>query len=454
LFIDQDAETFDLDASRDAQYLHEMSHWIRFQGSTIGLLLHHLRIARDSTGLGALISLNSTGRARIDARRRESRPVWSYAEGFTKAIGERFGLSGQFWLDIDLTRRFIFDAAEAMTDAGRVPINDVIRASLADAWQYTSRFAGYVNYPDNLVAEAMFTGDVSILQLPGYGHITTRILWECASTIDEVRTLRSISPPDPEALQGALVRLDSSPYGTPWRWAKRLCGEDLKLSTLLQIIDFAMNPPLVALDPLVGGVSWDELYPPHRFYAACVYLASNPYLLPPSWGRLTTRREILGFRQLLEEGTGLRYGQDPVGPFDSKVLAATFDPGPLSYLGALVWSSHNLLDVRFTDPARLIDRFRDEIFYLEPTQSFEDFLDDQAKYVPLVTVFRDDMQRSNLITNDEALAYLSSCVASAELEHFLTGTGALDRSFVPAKLQRPTDSPWTWDVIDSFDEPP
>ncbi|GGP88218.1 hypothetical protein GCM10010231_66880 [Streptomyces sindenensis] len=75
-------------------HAHETSHWARFHGSTIGVLLTFLRAARDSLADYSIRNLDSNDRAIFEKHRNDGIPLFAWnrkaSEVFSMVITSRF----------------------------------------------------------------------------------------------------------------------------------------------------------------------------------------------------------------------------------------------------------------------------------------------------------------------------------------------------------------------------
>ncbi|MCX4598446.1 hypothetical protein OG819_55950 [Streptomyces sp. NBC_01549] len=133
---DEDARDF-----WHATYQHEIAHWVRYQTSSIGLLLVLLQRARAITAQRAIQEVPDRMRDQIVERFRAGHPLWSYESGYDPSMaGSEFALMGQIWLDLRFTYEALLDfenlrgvrwrAADAVGNA----ISDTAAVVLDHGW--------------------------------------------------------------------------------------------------------------------------------------------------------------------------------------------------------------------------------------------------------------------------------------------------------------------------------
>ncbi|MGW1026323.1 hypothetical protein ACWD4J_21970 [Streptomyces sp. NPDC002577] len=255
---------------------HEVGHWIRYQTSTIGLLLTLLQRARALTSQRAINGLPNRIRSQILERMRSGLPLWTFERAYDPDLaGEDFGVLGQSWLDLYVTYQMLFDISDVTF---RWHLNEAVRSALSDAWRAAASFKGMVPHPGNDVADHVFQDGVRGVEIDGY-RITTRSLWESASTLDEVRTTWQISPDSQEQLlRMATYKMDEPEYGGPWNVANKMCTGGTTPTMFLIAVHIATNPPLPFLDGKTTKIHWADLYPPIRFLKIYNTIRKHMYL--------------------------------------------------------------------------------------------------------------------------------------------------------------------------------
>lgn len=319
LFADQPFEGGE--QARDfwlSTYRHETAHWVRYQTSSIGLLLTLLVRARAVTGQRALNVLPRDLRSRVIRHSLDGAAIWRFGDGFNADFaGHGFALAGQAWLDLQYAYQLLFDI-----DAVRVRWSPLqaLNSAMSDAWRAAGSFPGTAAHPGNDVADHLVIG-VPARVVVGSSSLTTRALWECASTIDE---LWYDVRPDPRTLRDLEklvdLKLGDPVYGGPWLAARAICGDVLTHEAFLAVVHVATNPQLPFWADDVRPVHWDDLYPPARFIAALRCLARTPQLV-----RLCDRAgaRLDDFVDQLCDDAGLTYAR----PLEDGTLDLDEHPG-------------------------------------------------------------------------------------------------------------------------------
>lgn len=454
LFVD---DYFEADKHGQAEnwetvYLHERNHWIRFQGSTIGLFMHLLRFAQDWYAVQTLPFLDAAGRERVDRRRKEGRSLWSFDEGYTTEIGGNvFGLCGESWLDMDFSRRALFDIEEVLPHSRRVPANDAIRNAICDSWAVAHRLLpNVVPYPGFQDASQLFAGPIEVHTPSQHGSITTRTLWESASMMDEARLAAgSLGRPRNEAaLQRINEELAKSPNAAPWRFASKLCANDITPRLFLMLVDFATNPPLHAFDSFAGRLTWAEFYPPLRFEAACRFVARHSYRRQLG----STRADVNQFRRDLELGTSMRYGLDQAWKSHPDWLGFALDHAvlPYSFTASVLLGSRELLNCKYEEPERVFAPKLDSFWPVPRGEDLEAAFEREMLLTPFIADYRDGIVTANGFDDVRTDRYLRSCRLSGELTHLVSGKGALDLSYLPNAYRGEREPYLTWHMVDSW----
>ncbi|MCF1648669.1 hypothetical protein [Streptomyces indiaensis] len=222
--------------------------------------------------------LSTSTRSMIVDRARRGEPIWTFDSGYNPSLaGEDFALMGQAWLDLELAYRILFDASKVPTPLRWSP-DDAMSSAISDAWRAAACFPGMLPHPGNDIADHIYRGNVYLVA-PGGVHLTTRSLWECASTLDEIRA--SATGADEEALaelrRMAGYKLQDPVYGGPWKVANEITHGINTVAMFLVAVHIATNPPLPYWDHTVTDLSWDDLYPPSRFMKVYKFLHDNRF---------------------------------------------------------------------------------------------------------------------------------------------------------------------------------
>ncbi|MCL7369587.1 hypothetical protein [Streptomyces ardesiacus] len=231
--------------------------------------------AQALTAQHAINGLPGRTRGKIIERMRKGLPLWTVKRAYDPDVaGVDFGVLGQSWLDLHVAHRLIFDIADVTF---RWHADDAVRSALSDAWRAAGSFRGMRPHPGNDVADHVFQGGVR-----GEGddcQITTRSLWESASTLDECRTTWEIAPESAnQLLRMATYKMDEPEYGGPWNLANKMCPGGTTPRMFLVAVHIATNPPLPFLDEQATEIHWDDLYPPIRFVKIYQTIRKHMYL--------------------------------------------------------------------------------------------------------------------------------------------------------------------------------
>lgn len=301
-------------------HAHETSHWVRFHGSSIGILLTLLRASRDALAAYALRNLDPTDLALVEERRSAGVPFFSWhPNGSAYRLGtDTTGHSLQ-WLALHHTYSILLGTTplEWSRDHSEQE-QDLISMALDLVWEQR---AGRGMLPRN-------PGDVAGVYgfkplLGGEEPITTRLLLECAGMLDEAYQFRG---PHPEIMDPSLRRMWQinwgGPYGEPHRVAERMARRALSHSEVLTLIDFALNPPLPGFHRGVTAVDWREIYPPYRFiFAATVMGERNAYSHSEAITARPESANITAFFNKVSQDTSVRMGMiDSELPTDPTLL--------------------------------------------------------------------------------------------------------------------------------------
>ncbi|MCX4598444.1 hypothetical protein OG819_55940 [Streptomyces sp. NBC_01549] len=133
-------------------------------------------------------------------------------------------------------------------------------------------------HPGNEIADGLLRGRVRPVVVDGV-HLTTRSLWESASTLDELRPKWNANASNLVELS-KLVRykLDEPVYGDAWKVANQLCRAGTTPEMFLVVVHIATNPALPYWGSPITRLQWEDLYPPSRFLRIYEFIARNMYL--------------------------------------------------------------------------------------------------------------------------------------------------------------------------------
>ncbi|MFE7236387.1 hypothetical protein ACFVAF_38475 [Streptomyces sp. NPDC057596] len=418
----------------NATYQHEIAHWIRYQTSSIGLLLVLLQRARAITAQQAIQELPGRTRDQIIQRFRAGHPLWSFASGYDPSVaGAEFALMGQFWLDLRFTYEVLFDFEKL--SGIRWHAADAVGSAISDAWRAAESFSGMAMHPGNEIADGLLHGRVRPVVVNGH-HLTTRSLWESASTLDELRP--KWTPDDNNFSElSKLVRykLDEPVYGGAWKVANQLCQAGTTPEMFLVVVHIATNPALPYWGSPITRLDWDDLYPPSRFLRIYELIARNMYLHDiVGRGREEDLAQLL---ELITRQAGVQYA-DPITHaepgLDSHPAANQHLVGDLN---AVIRSSLYLRHHWSESPSRFIlpstsqayamaDGGKDEIDRLRLVSS--------AAEPPLMQ-FADGLW-SGPFFHDRHPAFLLNAWAHNTLDALITGGDPEDQSYLPAQARQ------------------
>ena len=445
-----------------SEMLHENAHWKRLHGSSIGLLLTSLQRARLLTATSALRSVRGEDRIRLLSRRK-SQPIWSFESGFEpELIGEPFALSGQFYLDLKYAYRAIFDTQLIES----IPwYSEAISCAMADAWNFASTSPGSLPFPGNATAERFLISPEAGWKLPQIArqlpdasgditytlefserdqHLSTRLLLECASVLDELVSALGTCDPlfdnDPDLIRMITFNLDKSEYGFPWRLANTMCGVAGTTAPLFLVaIDIAINPPLPWIDT-VASIEWRKFFPPARFVTAYEVIGRLTHLHE----RIFSDAEILDVRRVICEESSLIYGgtNDEYRPERLDLVGSMASDPYVGFLEAISGISRTLMKDRFDRPASLI--FPKLWSSSEPVPGRE--FDRHLCETPWIWDAMDGMHHAVGLSRTAVLDYLRSCITGNLVDQFVSGVGAYDMSFVPTELRRVKARDHDWPV--------
>lgn len=331
-------------------YVHESSHWARYHGSTVGILLSLLRRTRDQLAAYTISRLSRQQTVALHERRSSGLLFLSYKRYPQHTDGE-LRYNELDWLNLYYSYYVLLDS-EGLTefDFTTWDMRAALENSLQDTWRQSAGVE-MVARPED--APVSVTGPLRFVHT-SEGPLTTRLLFECAAVIDELFQFEGafMRLTDP-TLREFLLEEMSGEYGLPWRLASVLAGRDLGGSVVLALIDFALNPVVPGLTSADPSVNWRELYPPYRFAAAAKAMADWESDLE---FRYPSHEVTAHFQHTLAKRSGLRMGRVVSRPSGLSTLreAATT---PMHLAGrtpavSFLCASH-LLDLREEDVCAL-----------------------------------------------------------------------------------------------------
>ncbi|GAA3654057.1 hypothetical protein ACG5V6_22960 [Streptomyces chitinivorans] len=417
-------------ASWHKTYVHESSHWARYHGSTVGILLSLLRRSRDQLAAYAISHMSQRQTVDLHEHRSSGVPFLSFKR-YPQHAGGELKYNELDWLNLYYTYYVLLDP-EGLTefDATTWDTRAAFENSLEDTWRQS---AGVEMAERSEDARVSVTGPLKLVHT-SEGPLTTRTLFECAAVIDELfqfegAFLRTADP----TLRELLVEEMSGEYGLPWRLACALAGRDLGGSVVLTLIDFALNPVVPGLTSADPSVDWRELYPPYRFAAAAKAMAgweSDLEFQPLS------HEMAVHFQHVLAKRSGLRTG---------RVVSR---PSSLSTLRQAATTPMHLVErtpaVSLMCASRLLDLREEDVCALSHYGA--NFLEDRAvRFVnpdrgmwwlfPVFQASRGEYRwpAEHVNLNEATDLLLSAAVASA-YDDILHGTGPLASDHLPRAL--------------------
>jgi hypothetical protein len=283
-------------------YVHESSHWARYHGSTIGVLLSLLRRTRDQLAAYTISHLPRQDVERLHKDRSSGLPFFSF-ERYPKHPKGELRYSELDWLNLYFAYYLLLDP-EGLTEFDAVTWNAraAIEHSLEDVWRQS---AGTEMVEFLVDARVGIDGPLKLVHT-SEGPLTTRVLFECAAVLDELFQFEGpyMRRTDP-ALREFLLEVLNGEYGIPCRLARALAGRSLGGSTVLALIDFALNPVVPGLHSDDPSVDWKELYPPYRFVTAAKAMTAWETDLEFQY---PTHEATVHFQHMLAKRSGLRMG--------------------------------------------------------------------------------------------------------------------------------------------------
>ncbi len=419
-----------------ARSQHELSHWPRFHGASVGHLLNLLRYTRNAMALKALRSVGPSAADGIAVKRRSGVPLWSIEEPFDPSVGgELFAISGQCWVDSYWLWNALFDMSPLQKL--RSHANESAPYAVADVWLGSEGFAGSSGYPGNEEARQWLSGPF-FASGTDHGLLTTRLLWECASSLDELLPAEledwdSRLPIQALVLNGgwvapherlAHIKLSETAYGTPAKVAADAYG-DLSILSLLLLIDFALNPPLPMLGESCGSVAWADFYPPERF-RRCVPHGQLLTSFTRDWQ--DDLPELSTAYELLSRVTGLPYFSPGDMTLETVPAVRRALAGENTFHNSLASTSAKLLWLRGQSPERVLLPHSTRW----PVSRIPGFENDPPPDLPIVMQMGPRYTVGTMpLGEDDVTSYLRSAVENHLVDEMVNGVG-------PMTLRLPT----------------
>jgi hypothetical protein len=252
---------------------HEMSHWVRYHGSTVGVLMTLLRVTRDSLANHALHCLDQTDLATFEQSRSAGRRLFSGEQDeIVRSFGQELIKLSTQWLSLYRVYQILF---------GEIPLDWSMLDPAAEAhWISLALDLTWFQRDGMGALPRARAGPASVHSLKpllgGEEPVTTRLLFECAAVLDE---MCMFGTPYPQMIPQSLNKMSrvsfDGEYGTPYRLAQIFSGRKLSAVEVLALIDFALNPPVPGLSRGIASIDWRELYPPYRFVFAAYVMGRS-----------------------------------------------------------------------------------------------------------------------------------------------------------------------------------
>jgi hypothetical protein len=424
-------ESVEANAFWTSRYHHELGHWRRFHGSTIGHLLTLLKYARDRSALTGFVELSTAQRETVIKRRGSGHPIWSFKRGYEPGLaGESFGLQGQFWLDLYYTYMALFDY-DSLKNIPGTP-EEAFRLSIADAWLFVDKSANYARYPGNDRARSWLHGSC-LPAVTSHGHLTTRLLLECGSTIDEILMLgKNREDHHVDVQEYGRRKLHETEYGMPARIAEDFIGPYYTLQTLQAIIDFALNPPLPFMYRSILPLGWDDFYPPLRFIKILEAVSEDYGSVFVAYGN---NEEHLRFRSFVLAHSDLLYGKNEFEQPERPGIVNFTRPAASVFYNSLLDASRALLYCRSYFPSDVaspkVGRVR--TFPRQPN-GLENALRAEIAFYPFVSQMPEGLGISPGMSNEDAVAYLNGMMVSVTLDTLVNEVGSVPSDVLPTAV--------------------
>ncbi|WP_163206992.1 hypothetical protein [Blastococcus saxobsidens] len=413
--------------SQHTGLVHENGHWIRWHGSTIGVLLTLLRRQRDEVAQRFLDGLDGRQRRYAAQSRADGRPLLEQGVPLAPWLDDDVAELALQWLDLLATHRFLFDARGldgTTLDLPAAVIDCLTELRLSGAIGVEPLRSGEPWFPP--VAhrrEKVLRVDRSAL--------STRLLLECASLLDEA----GLRPGPfhqilPDGVHGQLDHKLTGGYAEPIRQAAELAGRELSFETIHLLIDLALNPSIPGLDRNARMSQLADLYPPARFRRAATAMRDLPDLRA---GRPPDRSSVLRLQQEITAATGLEVGQvshplSSAGTVEEAVRRASDDVS--AFFDAAVQAANDVQAVRRQAPEWVSHYYcttlgRPAALHVltggTPLPSW-----------PYLRVIRGRFHWSaERLTQDQAERLLVGAVVAGAYDDVLSGTGPLRRRHLP-----------------------
>ncbi|MFG3199804.1 hypothetical protein ACGFYT_27135 [Streptomyces sp. NPDC048208] len=424
-------------------HAHETSHWARFHGSTIGILLTFLRAARDSLADYSIRNLDGNDRATFETRRNDGIPLFAWNQRASAySLGSEITDDCLTWLSLHRAYSILLGFEPLnWSKTDREAMQDSLTLALHTTW---SQWAGRGMLPMGSEDYAHVHSFEPLLG--GDEPITTRLLFECAGLLDEGYLFRG---PYPKIMDRGLQRMweinRSGEYGAPYRLAEAVAGRSLSHSEVLTLIDFALNPPLPGLHNGVRTIDWRELYPPYRFlFAAAEMAEGHNYKHSEAVSTRPAIDHVSDFFSTVTRETDVRMGSIDCRLTEDSHLRDIADPKrslAQRMMGIPLLSADRLHGERNAD-IRSISHFGSLLIDIDGYH----LLDPEAPdypwwFFPPLKVINDGVYGwpAKHLTLDEATDLFIGCAISSAYDDVVHGVGPLGRDHLPAAPFREPD---------------
>ncbi|XVV12449.1 hypothetical protein ACQP2X_47960 [Actinoplanes sp. CA-131856] len=269
----------DLDPDVEAYHLlfaHESSHWVRYHSSTIGISLSLMKYASERLIRDFVFALDEKERRALMRAKKEKSNFFGFQASFPSA-SEELSKTRQFWLDLRYAYKALLDS-EGIEDQEW----DTVPA-IASAFTDVNFWARQIFAETRGIDHIQLDGSRGIpLITVDDDRITTRLLFECAATIDQYTSWLGGIPATPKDDYGRRLlseaeRALGGSYGAPLRAYEGITGvgrDRLSESAfnVSLLIDLALNPKIPPFMDAgdVGPLHWEQIYPPFRYVVSRV----------------------------------------------------------------------------------------------------------------------------------------------------------------------------------------
>lgn len=453
---------------------HEQSHWVHHHASTAGLWLTVLRRTRDALARTWLTEqLTPAQRSAAQQWRAGGRPLVGFAHrgDVVTWLGSDPDAAAATWLNLDMAVR-LFEGADptgggesmqttVASDPGAHSVAE--RSGSADtartlAVERFLRMADSFGAPDRAtvaVGDAAITAWMNGEALGGLPvtvddlyqlmpepvslrheldqglPLSTALLSECASTLDEFLVALGLPATPAEVRDRAARKLTRHPYGWPWRLANDGAEYTLTPDTMLVLLDFAANPPIPGLDPDARDLRWSHVYPPWRLLNAAAALrrdgASMQVAERPDAAAVTE------FQRRLSEISGIPSGRGAAPPALSGDLNAVVREfagrGSSVFYAAAAHDAAQLLAYRARAP-HLVTHVSSQLLASDGGR----LAGWAPEVMPPLWTLRSELMFRRDLGHAEGNELLRGTAVACAMDDVLTGTGPLSRGHLPEAL--------------------